>query len=79
MLGHRDATKELNRIIPTAAVIGAVITSSLVAVTENFCSTGLCVGSVVGIFSALTVLESVMTEWQQTGGVGSQLSAVFNP
>ncbi|OWB56288.1 hypothetical protein B5S28_g2185 [[Candida] boidinii] len=79
MLGHRDATKELNRIIPTAAIIGAVITSSLVAVTENLCSTGLCVGSIVGIFSALTVLESVMTEWQQTGGVGSQLSAVFNP
>ncbi|KAH3668607.1 hypothetical protein OGAPHI_002361 [Ogataea philodendri] len=80
MIGHRDTAvgKELGKIIPVAATTGALIVAGVTSVAEGFgLSNGLAVGVLIGVLSALTLLESVMTEFQQSGGMGSQFGQLF--
>ncbi|CDK24392.1 unnamed protein product [Kuraishia capsulata CBS 1993] len=79
LIGHRDVavTRELNKIIPVAAATGAAIIGLVVAISENLGSRGESVSAVIGLLSALTILEGVATEWQQTGGQNSQIGQAF--
>ncbi|ODV95375.1 hypothetical protein PACTADRAFT_68595 [Pachysolen tannophilus NRRL Y-2460] len=81
ILGYRDSaiTKELNKVIPTASITGAGILSLIVAFSELFGGYGLPVSVTVGITSGLTILESIMSEWQQNGDKNSSFAQVFNP
>lgn len=77
LVGHRDtsATKELSKIIPVAATTGSIILGLAGSVFEVLGGNGLCMSLLVGIVSGLNILESVMGEWQQQGGGGSQLAS----
>lgn len=81
LMGHRDVAvaKELNKIIPTAATTGALILGAIVAAGEFLGSYGTSAAALVSVMGALTILESVMGEWQQSGGKNSSFSQVFNP
>ncbi|KAG7819538.1 hypothetical protein KL928_002212 [Ogataea angusta] len=80
LIGHRDTAvgKELGKIIPVASTTGALIVSVVVCSVEALgLSGGLAVGALTGLLCALTLLESVMTEYQQSGGMASQFGQMF--
>ncbi|KAG7928286.1 hypothetical protein KL925_001586 [Ogataea polymorpha] len=80
LIGHRDTAvgKELGKIIPVASTTGALIVSAVVCAVEALgFSSGLAVGALIGLLCALTLLESVMTEYQQSGGMASQFGQMF--
>ncbi|GME84684.1 unnamed protein product [Ambrosiozyma monospora] len=82
LVGHRDTNvaKELNKILPVASTTGAVALSSVIGLAETSgLSSGFALGTSVGVLSSLAVLESLMTDWQQSGGASSQFAQVFNP
>lgn len=71
LAGHRDASKELNRIIPVAAATGAAILALLVSAGELFGLKGKAAGIVVAVTSAFSLLELITLEFQQSGGQSS--------
>lgn len=78
--GHRDATvgKELNKMISSASVIGSTLLGAIIGFTESTgFSKGLVSGVVVGVLSSLSLLEQIMSEFQQSGAANSQFSQVF--
>ncbi|KAG0680583.1 Protein transport protein ssh1 [Pichia californica] len=80
VIGHRDATvaKELTKMISSSSFIGSLILGSIIGFVESTgLSKGLVAGVVVGVLSALSLLESIMSEYQQSGPANSQFSQVF--
>lgn len=78
--GHRDhgASKELQKLIPTAATLGSFIVAALAASFEAAGEAkGLVYGTIVGVLSGWAVLEMVITEWQQTGAASSSQLSQF--
>lgn len=71
LAGHRDASKELIRIIPVASATGAATLAVLVAVGELLGLKGKGAGIVVAVCSAFAILEVVTVDFQQTGGQSS--------
>lgn len=80
VVGHRDATvgKELNKMISSASVIGATLLGAIIGFAESSgLAKGLVAGVVVGVLCSLSLLEQVMSEFQQSGAANSQFSQVF--
>lgn len=80
VVGHRDATvaKELNKLISSSSLIGATILGAVIGLAESTgLSKGLAVGVTTGLLCALSLLENVMSEYQQSGSVNSQFAQVF--
>lgn len=80
VIGHRDATvsKELNKLISSSSLFGSLILGLIIGFVESTgLSKGLVAGVVVGILSALSLLETIMSEYQQTGPANSQFAQVF--
>lgn len=82
LAGHRDnsATRELGKLITPAASAGALLSSLLVAACEctGICD-GLVAGTTIGLLSGLSILEVVVTEWQQTGAAANSQLSQFLP
>ncbi|KAI5953442.1 SSH1 [Candida jiufengensis] len=68
--GKRDIsiTKELSKIIPTAAITGSFLISSLCVIGDFFGGLGRNSSLVISILSAFGVLEEFMIEYQQSSG-----------
>lgn len=80
VVGHRDATvaKELNKMISSASLIGSFALGAIVSIVEaTGTSKGFVAGILVGVLSALTLLEQIMTDYQQVGAANSQFAQVF--
>lgn len=71
LAGHRDASKELVKIIPVAAASGAAILALLVSVAELAGLKGKGAGIIVAMCSAFAVLEYITIEFQQSGSQSS--------
>ncbi len=67
LAGHRDASKELIRIIPVASATGAAALAALVSVGELLGLKGKAAGIVVAVTSVFAILEIVTVEFQQNG------------
>lgn len=68
--GRRDVSisKELQRVIPVAAVSGAAVLASLSQVGEIFGTDGKNAAIIVAIGAAFGFLELIATDFQQSGG-----------
>lgn len=80
VVGHRDATvaKELNKMISSASFVGSTVLGLIVGLTEaTGLPKGLVVGVIAGVLSALSLLEQIMSEFQQTGAASSQFAQVL--
>ncbi len=80
VVGHRDATvaRELNKMISSASLIGATILGAVVGIAEaTGLARGLVAGTIAGLLCSMTMLEQVMSEYQQSGSVNSQFAQVF--
>ncbi|KAI0464152.1 hypothetical protein LJB42_001755 [Komagataella kurtzmanii] len=78
LLGKRDASvsKEFNTLVPVASASGAFLLSFPVAVAELLGGSGVPTSIGIGLLSGLAILETVLQEWQQSGGA-SQFSQYF--
>lgn len=80
VVGIRDANvaKELNKLISLSSLIGSTVLGLIIGVAESFgISNGLVAGISIGILAALSLLEQIMSEYQQSGATNSQFSQVF--
>ncbi|KAI5960404.1 SSH1 [Candida pseudojiufengensis] len=68
--GKRDIsiTKELSKIIPTAAITGAFVISLLAVVGDFLGGLGRNSSIIISLLSAFGILEEFMIEYQQAGG-----------
>lgn len=75
ILGKRDVSvaKELQRVIPVAAVSGAFALTLLALLGDYFGGLGVGAAVLIGVISAFAILEEFMTNMQQSGG-GSQFT-----
>ncbi|QPG77332.1 hypothetical protein FOA43_004741 [Brettanomyces nanus] len=82
MVGRRDVlmSKEIGKIIVPASSAGSFATALAAAICEC-CggSKGLSYGTVTGVLGSLSVLEEIVSEWQQTGAAGSSQLSQFIP
>ena len=74
---EQNIAKELNKIIPTAAMTGAALLGLLTVAGEFLGLKGKAAGIVVGIAGAFSLLEIVTLEYQETGG-SSTLASMLN-
>lgn len=80
VVGHRDATvaKELNKLISSASLTGSFALGAIISIIEaTGVPKGFVAGVSVGVLSGLTLLEQIMTDYQQTGATNSQFAQVF--
>lgn len=68
--GRRDVSvsKELQRVIPVAAVSGAAVLASISEVGEIFGANGKSAAIIVAVGAAFSFLEIIATDFQQSGG-----------
>ena len=69
-MGRREqnVAKELNKVIPIAAVTGASVLSLITVIGESLGLKGKAAGIVVGIAGGFSLLEVITIEYQQSGG-----------
>lgn len=80
VVGHRDVNvaRELNKMITSASLIGSTLLGLTIGLAETTTfSQGYAAGIAVGVLSALSLLEQIMTEYQQAGAANSQFAQVF--
>lgn len=80
VVGHRDATvsRELNKMISQASIVGSFILSLSVGGVESLGLTnGLLSGVSIGLLCAMSILETVVSDLQQSGAANSQFGQVF--
>lgn len=70
LIGRREqsVSKELEKVIPIAAITGAVILALITSLGELLGLKGAAAGIVVGLTSAFSLLEIIGLEYQQNGG-----------
>lgn len=70
LMGRREqnVAKELNKVIPIAAVTGASVLSLITVIGESLGLKGKAAGIVVGIAGGFSLLEVITIEYQQSGG-----------
>ncbi|CDR41670.1 CYFA0S07e04852g1_1 [Cyberlindnera fabianii] len=70
LAGRRDISisKELNRVIPVAAVSGATVLAVVSLIGDFFGGKGKSAGVLIACGAAFSFLEIIATEYQQSGG-----------
>ena len=78
ILGKRDVlvAKELQRVIPVAAVSGAFAITVLALVGDFFGGLGVGAAVLIGVISAFAILEDFMMNMQQSGGASQFTNAL---
>lgn len=77
LVGFRDGSKELNKLISSASITGCILLGLGVSLGDVFGGDGFVSSVVVGFLGAMGVLENVMADLQQNGAAGSQFGQVF--
>lgn len=80
VVGHRDANvaKELTKMISSASLAGSFTLGAIIATIEaTGFSNGFAAGISVGVLGALSLLEQIMSDYQQAGSANSQFAQVF--
>lgn len=82
LVGRRDVAvaKELGKIISPASRSGALFSSAIVAFAEccGRCK-GIAFSTCVGILAGLSIMEDIVSEWQQTGAAANSQFSQFLP